>query len=321
MSKTQNPSGKPFTENWLQALTLSVGSPSARLVKPLINDIDSISQAREISEQLAAAERLWSFAEENKLTELLTLLPTFENSWAFSDEETLAYRREMSSRNVNKDRWLIELGLVPGEFSLVATITSGDWAELLRREAVRLRKTLSAQSMQTTPTLEKHVTAKWASNAWKTSFVDAEWVELTYEEPFETQRPSLETVEELIVTALMNAEPHLLPKALANTSVVGVGPWADSVERLKPLHHDFLTGGKTASSLWIRRTWAAVWPVIYREQNQLTKPCEIDFVRKELAECFQHVPKAVLWMFVAAKLVCSSQLGRGLSVCGNFQRG
>ena len=323
MSKSHSPAaaGKLFTENWLQSLTLSVGSPSARLVKPLVNDIDSISQSREAAEQVAAANRLWDFASENKLAGLLFLLPTISENWFFSVGETLAFRRETPSTTMTKERWLIELGLAEGKFELQATITAGDWAELLRREAVRQRRTLSAQSMQTSTTLEKSVVGNWQANSWKISFVDADWLSLTYEEPFEAQRPALEQVQELLISALMEAESKLLPKSLPNISVVGMSPWADSISKLKPLHQDFLSGGKTPANLWLRRVWAAVWPVVYREQNQLATPCDIEYTRKELADCFQHVPKAVLWMFVAAKLVCSSQLGRGLSVCGNFQRG
>ncbi len=311
---------KPFTENWLQTLTLSVGSPSARLVKPLINDIDSVSQTRDPAEQLQAAERLWQFAHENKLLPLLKLLPTQQQIWSFSEEETFNFERRGSKSIETKEDWLAALGIVPYQFELTATVTSGDWAEHLRREAVRLRKTLSAQAMQSSSTLDKATVAQWKDAAWHIHFVEADWVVLRYEEAFETDRPSVEEAEEAIITSLIEAEPLILSKTLPNTSVASVDLWADSVPRLKPLHQRFLAEGKTNSNLWVRRAWAAVWPVIYREQNQLTKPCDIDWIRRELAECFQNVPKATLWMFVAAKLVCSSQLGRGLSVCGNFKR-
>jgi hypothetical protein len=317
--KTNSPT-KQFSENWLQALTLSISSPSARLVKPLMSDIDQISQSRDVQEQLAAADRVWSFSQENKIAPLLVLIPSQQTDWTFSDEEVFTYQNESKANLESKEAWIQSLGLAPGEFVLKTTATSGDWAELLRKEAVRQRRPMSAQSMQTSSLLEQNARASWQDNQWKVRFELADWISITYDEAFETSRPNATEAEEAILTALMQAEPMLLPKSLPVANLADTGTWSESIEALKPLHKGFLSASKSNSNAWLRKVWSAVWPVIYREQNQLHHPCDLQLIRQELADCFQHVPKATLWMFVAAKLVCSSQLGRGLGICGNFKR-
>jgi hypothetical protein len=311
---------KPFVENWLQALTLAVASPTARQVKPLISDIDAVSQTQELELQLAAGQRIWTYADENQLLPLLMLLPTQQSDWSFSSDDVFAYQASPDTNITTMQRWFEHLGLSAGAFELTATVTAGDWAELLRREAVRQRRMSSAAAMQTSTTLERIVTAKWDGSKWLMVFADADWVDVQYDEPFESSRPTAQAIEELLIAALVDAESKVLPKALSNVSHSSTDPWKDAVPRLSDLH-DNVVSKRSSLHPWMQRVWCAVWPVIYREQNQLHGKCDLDWVRKELADCFQYVPKATLWTLVAAKLICASQLSRGLGINGNFRRG
>jgi hypothetical protein len=68
----------------------------------------------------------------------------------------------------------------------------------------------------------------------------------------------------------------------------------------------------------MRRTWSAVWPVVYRERNKLRGECDLAALRKEVAECFSSVPLLTEWMFIFARLACELLYERGLGISADF---
>ncbi len=315
-------STKMFTENWLQALTLAVQSPAARLIKPHMTDIDNVSQARDEAIQTESAQRLWSYCQESGLVELLRLAPTAQSQWRFDGDEMFTFElSDAANQKVNDlESWSQSLGLVAGDFKLTATTTASEWAGLVRKEAVRQRRSSSADTGDGGMTLQLECTATWDREAWKVRFEKADWIERKFDEAFETDRPDLNETIEKLISAIISGEQNLLPKSLPHTTIASDRSWIQSVPSLVALHQSVMENKKLETKLWFRKTWGAVWPVIYREQNRLDQPCELSVLRRELADCFAHAPKLTVWMFVAAKLLCVAYLGRGLGICGNFRR-
>ncbi len=309
-----------FTENWLQALTQSVSIPDARLVKPMMTDIDTVCQLREQADQEAAALRVWEYATANGLQPILEILPTQQTEWRFHDDEIFVYRLAKPASCQSISEWSNLLGILPAEFPLIATVTEADWADLLRKEAVRQRKSINVTAMSESGTQEQPCVAKWDRKQWSITFDKAEWVTISHEDPFVTDRFSLDEVQDRIMTAAIDAETRLIPKTVPGVNYGFETAWMNSVSSLLPLHQAVLQGQSKNSNAWFRKTWAAVWPVIYREQNRLSQPCELHHIRSQLAECFATVPRLTVWMFVMAKLVCVAQLNRGLGVGGDFRR-
>ena len=307
-----------FTEAWLQALTLAVSTPAARQVKPLINDLDSLSQAREAAEQTAASQRVWDFASQNHLLPLLKLLPIDSPQWQFDDEETFSFEPTAAKRIESLEDWRSALGITGCEVDLKASAVTSEWAGVLRREAVRHGKSISTALLPNTQSVQLNCTAAWDRQQWAVRIKEAEWRQFKYPQPFRGERESLDVASAALSRWFTDAKvAGPIEKVSSSASP---SPWIRSVPRLEPLHAAvFAAKPLPAYANTLQAAWQAVWPVIYREQNRLNQPVDLNQVRQDLAASFRDAPQLTLSIFVAAKLICLHQLGRGLGVCGDWQ--
>ena len=320
---------KEFTENWLQALSLSAAFPEARRIKPLMNDIDSICMERSEPEQLDAANRLWEYAGTVGMRPLLTITPYQQNKWRFDDEEAFVFERSESKHTESLDKWILSLGLRQHKVSMLATINQDDWSEILRNEAIRLGRPLKV--IGSPPAKESllwlNCIAEWNRSDWTFQFDDPSWVSKKFEGGFAVARPASIDIEKSISESVEFAIKNLTKRPTTATTSTSITsnvkldeqPWISSIPSLIPLHKNIFTNQSASSAVWFCRTWTCVWPVVYREQNRLRGPCDIDAIRGDLKLCFQNVPQLVLWTFALGKLICQHQLRRGLGICGEFK--
>ncbi len=318
------PFAKEFTEKWLQALSLSAALPAAQRIKPLMNDIDSICMQRSEKEQLDAANRLWDFAGNVRLRPLLTATPYQFGEWRFEDdeEEAFVFERPESDRTDSLDEWIQSLGLRQHQVPMVAIVNQEDWSQILRDEAIRLGRPLKV--IGAPPSKESLLwlscVAEWDRTDWTIRFEDPSWIAKKFEGGFVVTRPLWNTIEDQISEAVAFAIKDLA-KGTTNIPNVklDVPSWAASIPSLAPLHHKIFGNQATTPSPWFYRAWSCVWPVVYREQNRLRGPCDIECVRRELELCFRNVPQLTIWTFAIGKLICQHQLGRGLGLSGEFK--
>ena len=315
-------SGKEFTEKWLQALSLSASLPAAQRIKPLLNDIDCVCMQRTEQEHLEAATRLWDYAGTVGLQSLLEAAPYKQGEWRFSDEEAFVFERSESKAATPFEDWIQGLGLKPYQQPMMAIVNQDDWSEVLRTEAIRLGKPLSV--IGNVPSKESllwiNCEADWNRTNWVFRFANPNWITKNCEGGFEVTRPELKVIEEPLAEAITFAL-KTFPKGTSTipNAKLAEQSWMHSIPRLLPLHQKVLARQAEAASPWFYRTWACVWPVIYREQNRLRGPCDIDLIRRELEACFRNVPQLSIWMFGCAKLICLHQLGGGLGISGDFK--
>ena len=312
-------SDKAFTQNWLQSLTQVANEPTAKRIKPLLDTINDLSRMNTESDRLESAKKLWDFAASEDLQSMLEIVPIQRPNWIFDNDDPFVYQHEAQEKITDFDSWTKSIGIVPCEVPLVAEVASKDWLSLVRKEAVRLQRTLSTAGMPSGLNLKLPCKASWDLTGWSIRFDQADWVELRYEEPFSAERPDLSDFEEPLHFAIAKANETLVPKSVpACTNVNSAAPWMSCVKRLEHLHKQILAPGATDYAPWFRRTWACVWTVVYREQNVLRGQANVDVVRAELSACVTTVPRLTTWMFVFAKLICENQLGRGLGICGDY---
>ena len=310
---------KAFTQHWLQSLTLVAREPVAQQIKPWMDTIDDISRASTEVDRGAAARRLWDFAQSEGLRSLLEILPVEQPAWLFDRDDPFQYRRVGRDEITDFVTWSKCLGIEACAVALAAEVTSRDWLNLVRQEAVRLQKTMSTAGLPPGLNLQLACKAVWDLKGWSVRFDQAEWVVVRYDEPVSVPRPAWEEIEECVGWAIANANDALVPKIIAKTSGdLGPQPWTSCVPRIECLHQRVLVQDAKHYSPWFRRVWACVWPVVYREQNVLRGEANIDVVRKELAACIQEIPRLTTWMFAFAKLVCECQLGRGLGISADY---
>ncbi len=312
---------KAFTMNWLQALTLAAREPIAREIKPLLDTVADISRTTTEADRIASAKKLWDYAESVDCTSLLHLIPIQQPDWSFESEDIFIYRRSRPDefQKLNFESWTSALGLTPCTVSLEASATTKEWTSLVRQEAVRLQKSINAGAVPAGLNQQLPCHATWDLQAWTVRFTEPDWVTVRYETPFSVQRPQWEQIEESLTWMIAQAQDSLIPKALPkfatdNTTTL----WLGNATSLEPLHRRILTSDAKHYQPWFRRAWAAVWPVVYREQNILRGQANIETIRQELAECIKHVPKLTIWLFFFGKLLCENQLGRGLGTCGDY---
>ena len=313
---------KRFTENWLQALTGSVAIPAARQVRPLLTDIDCISQSRESAEQKVAAERVWEFVSQHDLTPLATLCPTHCEQWDFDGEEMFVFSRPSESIKPVEtfEQWNQALGLETAEFDIIGTTTSSEWSDLLRSEAVRQRRGMTVPNT-VGHTLHLPAIAKWADSNWTITFEQTDWIQRTSDLAFQTDRYEQTHIDAVAMQCAEVAHKAMLKTSLQSAQASSDREWMSSVEKLSSLHQNLLSTYSDSKSVWFRKVWCAVWPVIYREQNVLNQPCDLIQLKAELADCFTTLPKLTIWMFIYARLICGASLAGGLGVCGRYRRG
>jgi len=310
---------KAFTQNWLQSLTQVANEPTAKRVKPLLDTINDLSRMNTESNRLESAQRLWDFAIAEDLKSMLEIVPIQQPNWIFDRDDPFVYQHKSPVTVSDFDSWTQSIGIVPCEVPLVAEVASADWLSLVRKEAVRMQRTLSTAGMPSGLNLALPCKATWDLTGWSIRFDQADWVALRYEEPFSAERPDLSDFEESLNTTINRAHEAFVPKNVpACTNVNSTAPWISCVKRLESLHKQILAADAKDYSPWFRRTWACVWTVVYREQNVLRGHANLDVVRQELSACVTTVPRLTTWMFVFAKLICENQLGRGLGICGDY---
>ncbi len=310
---------KSFTQNWLQSLTLVAQNPVARQIKPMLDSVNDLTRFNSEANRLESARKLWDFASAEKLGGLLEILPTQQGVWKFGDDETFVFHHGRIEPIADFDSWTKYIGLVPGDFALVADVTSSDWTTLLRQEAVRQRRSTSVAAMPQGMNLQLPCTAHWDLKNWSIRFDQADWVEVRYDDPFTVNRPAFTDLYEKMMWMVAEAQERLIPKSVSKCTFDATSPaWVTCEDCFTDLHDRVLSRETTYCSPWLRRTWACVWPVIYREQNVLRGHAQIDPIRQEIAACMGAVPQLTMWMFVMAKLVCESQFGRGLGISGHY---
>lgn len=323
MTTTTNPSiAKPFTQSWIQALTLAADNPLARTIKPKLEWIDRLSMNRADPERSTAAKELWDFAESEGLRDLLWLLPCNAATWTFDRDDIFQYTRTNidvpDSQQANFERWLQSLGLTQGEFSMDAEVAGSDWSGLVRKEAVRLQHSLDTTAVQQSSNLTLPCKAKWNTTAWIVQFDQVDWIAVPYEDSPVVPRPAFAEIEERLFWLVTSANDALVSKRSTPCSISNAAqPWVKCSAPLVPLHSAFLKQTKDFSP-WMARTWNCVWPIVYREQNLLKGLADIDQVRAEMKACLSAQPRLTMWMFVFAKLVCQLRTGRGLGIIADF---
>ncbi len=328
------PIAAPFSQSWIQALTLIADNPLARTIKPKLEWINALSRTGGEADRELAAKELWAFAESKGLKELLWLLPVQSSDWRFPDEERFIFRlrgTENATPNAASDKatiapehaqsfeaWRMALGLAPVSVPLVAEVFSGDWASLVRSEAVRLQQSLNLSAVAAATTLQLPCTAQWDLKSWSVRFDPVEWVVVPYEDLPLTPRPTFQELEEPLMTAMFQAAEKLVnKKAAASQFHASIAPWEGCVPSLQSLHQT-LRNTKHEIPPWFKRTWQCVWPIVYREQHVLRELADLQWLRRELKACMDAQPRLCLWMFVYAKLTCQTQLGTGLGFCADF---
>ena len=316
---------KSFTQQWLQSLTLAAKEPVAQQIKPLLETINELTRQHGEGDRLESAQRIWDFSTREGLLGMLELMPISQPNWVFDRDDNFAYTRrpddrtgsDNAKRALDFETWTGWLGLTPCRIPMKAEVNNRDWQSVLRQEAVRLQQTLNTAAMPSGLTLNLNCHAEWDLTHWAIRFDDASWMVINYEDPFSVERPELAEIEETLLWAIAQAHDALLPKSKSSTEI-GAGPWMTCVPRLKDLHERIMVTDSTKYAAWFRRVWAAVWTIIYREQNVLRGQANIDIVRQEIATAIKEAPRLTLWMFVFAKLVCECQLGRGLGVSADY---
>lgn len=314
----------PFTVSWIQALAAAATNPVARTIKPKIDLVNALSRSQLDADRPAAAQQLWEYADSEGLKDLLCFLPVFETKWVFDTDDVFLYERRDAEQTTAEsgmsfERWQQTLGLTPMEVGLHAEVFSGDWASLVRSEAVRLQKSFSMSAIAQATTLKLPCTARWNKTAWSVQFDQVDWVVVDYSDLPHVPRPNYQQMEERLTWMLANASDVLVAKKATRYEFRPVrAPWFDCVESLKPLH-EMLCQNSNNFSPWLTRTWSCVWPVIYREQNVLRGRADIDRVRSELKACLDAQPRLCVWMFMFAKLVCQTQISTGLGFCADYR--
>lgn len=319
MTSNSNASiANPFTQSWIQALTLSADNPVARRIKPRLDLIDRVSMTRAGTERVEAAQELWDFAVEFGLTGVLAIVPLREAHWAFADEDRFLFQLSKPLELESLSHWCQCLGIEPGKFELTAEVTNSDWTTLVRSEAVRLQKPFNSTATGSENILHPKCHAEFDGAGWSIRFAEVDWLELRYEETAQVPRPPISEIEEVLSWAISEADRSLVSTHASKCAFVGAAPpWLDCVRRLEPLHKKVLDSNSGYSS-WLQRSWSCVWPVVYREQNALQGKADLDTVRTELKACLTAVPKLTAWMFVFAKLVCQTQTGMGLGIAADY---
>lgn len=310
----------PFTQAWIQALMLATEIPASRTIKSKLEWIDMLCQDRPDQDRMAAAKDLWTFCESEGLMDLLKIVPTSQSVWQFSREDIFTYqRRETPATNLSDfETWTGAIGLQPANFELTAEVTAREWTELVRSEAVRLRRALNTTTIGQESLKHLPCTARWADNQWSVTFDQVDWIVVRYEGYVSVQRPQLEAIEEAIAWTIANAHDTILTKTVKPCDfILQRSPWMDCVEKLKPIHQMVLSNSKDFSP-WFNRAWDCVWPVIYREQNLLNGKADINWIRAEIRDCMSAQPRLTVWMFMFAKLTSQIMVGGGLGHCADF---
>jgi hypothetical protein len=313
-------STREFTESWLQALTLSATNEAARGIRPWMTAIASLGASEALPDQLDAAKKLWEFGSNHGLLGLLSCTPFRQPEWRFEEDESFVFQHPPGAETlVDEDAFMRSLAIQPIDVPMIARATQSDWTNWIRKEAVRRSKPLSVAAIPQGSMVDLTCTAHWDTKAWSIRFPQPDWLVLEQPGIFHAQRPKQEAFDALMIEALSFANKNLQPTAKLSQFQPSDAPWMACVPQLYVWHRSVLLTEEFGGSPWFRRVWNGVWPVIYRERNRLRGPCDLQYLRTELADCFASAPRMVEWMFVFARLVMEIHIGGGLGISGDFK--
>lgn len=308
-----------FTSNWLQALMLASDNSAARRIRPWMTDIAQVTAAESSPGQAEAAERLWDYGASHGLTTLLETLPLLQSNLRFEGDESFRFTPARNDSSISGPSQFVELlGFVASEQHWEAEVTQADWTNLLRREAVRLTKGLNVQAIPATAMVRVPCLARWDTRKWTIHFQQPDWLILEQEETLQTLRPPLESLESRFLECLSFASSQFKVSEPLRAFPPTDLPWMTSIETMFAWHRSILVTNDLGLDPWLRRVWAAVWPVVYRERNRLRGSCDLVALRKEVAECFRAAPSLTEWAFLFARLVCELRFERGLGIAADF---
>lgn len=318
----------PFSQSWIQALTVVADNPLAKTIKPKLELINALVLSRGEVDLAGAAKQLWTLAEGAGLSELLGVVPCARSKWVYSTDDAFLFERASDSPSVslaqqssdwNFDKWMQAIGLLKTQVPLTAEVNGSDWASLVRKEAVRLQQSFNMHAVEQATTLRLPCTAYWDTQAWSVSFDQVNWVVVRYDEVPSMTRPSYTELEEFLTWQIASAGEQVVNKKSPKCDFQPqLPPWAGCVPSLTGLHQ-LMSRSSGDFSPWLVRVWQCIWPIVYREQQVLHERADLALVRCELKICFAAQPQLCLWMFVFAKLVCQTQVGTGLGFCADFR--
>lgn len=300
---------------------LATEIPASRTLKSKFEWIDILCHDRPNEDRMTAAKDLWAFCESEGLGDLLKIVPTSQSIWQFSREDIFTYQRTETSTPSIRDfeSWTVAIGLQAGNFELIGEVTARDWTELVRSEAVRLKRALNTTTIGQESLKHLPCIARWEENRWSVQFDQVDWIMVQYGEFVSVQRPRFESIEEAIAWTMANAHDTILNKSIKPCDFsLQKSMWMDCVEKLKPIHELVLNNSKDFSP-WFNRVWDCVWPVVYREQNHLNGKADINWIRAEIKDCMAAQPRITVWMFMFAKLASQIMIGGGLGHCADFE--
>lgn len=310
---------REFTENWLQALMLSATNEAARRIRPWMTDVGALSAVTYSDSQLESAKRVWEYGSRHGLTGLLSQSPLQQTPWRFEDDECFQFRRpDPGTLLTDEGSFLESLGVVPLRIPLHACVTSSDWTNLLRREAVRRSKPLNVLAIPAGSMIEIDCWGVWDTRTWSIAFAQPDWLVIDQPGQVQAPRPLQPTIDALLLEGIDFANRNFKVATKLSAFAPQEAPWMSCVHALYGWHRSLLLSNEMGASTWLRRVWNCVWPVIYRERNRLRGGCDLQALRKEVAECFEHAPLLAEWMFLFARLVCEVQFEHGLSIAGDF---
>ncbi len=297
---------------------LASENSAARRIRPWMTDIALVAAATPSSGQLEAAQRLWDYGVTQGLLSLFEQIPLRQSIFRFQEDESFRFSPSTPFPRLSRvDEFLSLLGFIPSDQSWIAEVTISDWTNLLRREAVRRGKGLNVQAIPNSTAVRVPCTGRWSGNSWRIHFDQPDWLTLEPTEILQAPRPTWDVMEAAMLDSLAFANGNF--KTPPRLAFPPIDPsWMRSVESLYAWHRSILVTNDVGLNPWMRRTWSAVWPVVYRERNKLRGECDLAALRKEVAECFSSVPLLTEWMFIFARLACELLYERGLGISADF---
>lgn len=309
---------REFTENWLQALMLAADNAAARRIRPWMTDIANLCAVQPLDGQVDAAKRLWDYASAHALRSLIETQPLQQHAFHFDDDECFRFSCAQSPAIDSPDAFVASLGVVAMERAWVAQVTQSDWSNLLRKEAVRRSKPLNVLTMPSTTLVDVPCRAVWNLQQWTIHFQQPDWLTIEQSGPALTVRPTTDAIDARMLDAIVFADQKLKATSRLSNFQASDALWMACVPDLAGWNRSILLSKDVPTSPWFQRVWCAVWPVVYRERNRLRGAFDLQALRKEIAECFQHAPELTEWMFLFARLVLECRLERGLGIAGDF---
>jgi hypothetical protein len=339
MNKSLAPTEQDYANSgWLQALmgindpVIQQGRLNAKKHLDWIDSICSLTTIREKADTLESSiESLWTYAAQNELKWLLTMIPSTQLHWILDSTDEFTIEQTAAPEIPDAKVWSCAMGIHDWSTQVTMRILSGDFVSWQRRVArqganapVGFTMESSGKSM-----LELKTTAAWTANQW----VDGSWTfsiegQATMvhqvEEPIYTKRPDRNQIQENALLTIQSADERFQKSRKPSVgSAIPHGDWSawcESIPALEDLHLSVLdTRGQNYSSTF-RGIWATVWPIVYCRRKKLKRgSCGLADLRRKLDSCFQADPKLVTWLLVFGELLCQAHVGDGIGIGAKFR--